>query len=48
MQAVDLPGWLGSAVFIVSTVLILLTALTGHVLHRIKQRRMERHAGRTS
>ncbi|CAD1791785.1 membrane protein [Xanthomonas arboricola pv. juglandis] len=38
----------GNAVFIVSNVLILLTALTGHVLHRIKQRRMERrHASGT-
>ncbi|CAE6766645.1 hypothetical protein XarzCFBP7410_04595 [Xanthomonas arboricola pv. zantedeschiae] len=35
----------GNAVFIVSNVLILLTALTGHVLHRVKQRRMERRAG---
>ncbi|MBO9741500.1 hypothetical protein IA54_010070 [Xanthomonas phaseoli pv. syngonii LMG 9055] len=34
----------GNAVFIVSNVLILLTALTGYALQRIKRRKLERAA----
>ncbi|AEO42332.1 PQ-loop domain-containing transporter [Xanthomonas euvesicatoria] len=34
----------GNAVFIVSNVLILLTALTGYALQRVKRRRLERAA----